>query len=117
MGDGSSFTHGRFSKSGPARGASASVRPGRSSLCNFCHGEGHWKDQCPLLRRKNVTPSPAPAMLCASAREEKAVEVGATDRSGFEPFIIDAQVSLVGSAERVNIRVLRDTRQAACSFT
>uniref|UniRef100_A0A667ZMH0 Integrase catalytic domain-containing protein n=1 Tax=Myripristis murdjan TaxID=586833 RepID=A0A667ZMH0_9TELE len=109
VGDDSSFTRGRFSKSGLARGASASVRPGRSNLCNFCHGEGHWKDQCPLLRRKSGAPSPAPAMLCASAPVEKAVEVGDGDRSGFEPFIIDAQVSLVGSAEYVNIRVLRDT--------
>lgn len=109
VGDDSSFTCGRFSKSGPARGASALVRPGRSNLCNFCRGEGHWKDQCPLLKRKNAAPSPAPAMLCASAREEKAVEVGASDRSGFEPFIIEAQVSRVGSAEHVSIRVLRDT--------
>ena len=109
VGDDSSFTRGRFSESGPARGASASLRPRRSDLCNFCHGEGHWKDQCPLLRRKNAVPSPAPAMLCVSTREEQAGEVSASDKSGFEPFIIDAQVSLVGSAERVNIRVLRDT--------
>ena len=107
--DGTSFTRGRFPKSGSPRGASASVRPGRSNQCNFCRGEGHWKDQCPLLKRKNGAPSTAPVMLCASAQEEKVVEVDASDKSGFEPFIIDAQVSLVGSAEIVNIRVLRDT--------
>lgn len=56
----------------------------------------------------------APIMLCASAQDKKAVEVSAAAKSGFEPFIIDAQLSLVDSVDQVSIRVLRDTGARHC---
>lgn len=39
----------------------------------------------------------------------KSVDPDVVDKSSFEPFIIDAQVSFIGSSETVNVKVLRDT--------
>lgn len=100
------FKHVPSRKQGPAG------RPGRSggsSGCHYCRGEGHWKDQCPLLRSKGGAPSPAPSMLCATTHEPRAVTVNSHDISGFEPFITSARVSLAGSNDSVGIKVLRDT--------
>uniref|UniRef100_A0A671XNE1 SCAN box domain-containing protein n=1 Tax=Sparus aurata TaxID=8175 RepID=A0A671XNE1_SPAAU len=107
---GSSRYGGQSSIVGPAHTFKASrVRDdgGRSGLCHYCHGAGHWKDQCPVLRsgnkRKSYPTAPAPALSCSSAQ-------GPVPECGdFEPFIVNAVVSLVGSEERVPIKFLRDT--------
>lgn len=103
-----SFPRNRVAKLEPPQGMGFLMRPGRLNQCNFCQGEGHWKDQCPLLKqRRNIAPSLAPAMLCTTGREDNVVE-DVTTKSGFEPFIKDAQVYLVGTVKPVNIKVLRD---------
>lgn len=105
-----SFPRTRFSKAEPPGSTFPPMCPRRSNRCNFCRGEGHWKDQCPLLRqKKSMAPSPAPTMLCVSVREKKVVDDAAIDKSGFEPFILDAKVSLVGRDSPVSIKVLFDT--------
>lgn len=85
-------------------------RAGRSreaDVCHYCRNVGHWKDKCPLLKSKGRA---SPAMLSAETlRREVQVPVESGGCSGFEPFITDAHVSLVGSSECVKIKVLRDT--------
>lgn len=48
-------------------------------------------------------------MLYAMARSEKAVTLESGDSSGFDHFITNIWVSLAGSDEGVNIKVLRNT--------
>lgn len=96
-------------KSGAAHGNSSRLGRSRGAdVCHYCRNVGHWKDRCPLLKNKGRT---SPAMLCAEVPQQKAevIPVESRDFSGFEPFITDAQVSLEGRSERVNIKVLRDT--------
>ena len=93
-------------------------------LCNYCRGEGHWKDQCPLLEPEGKPrfSSHAPAMELVAILVKKPLGVGSgmvPDKkpvcadpdvgSGFEPFITEAVVSVVGSDKYVPIKVLRDT--------
>lgn len=95
---------------------------GRAGLCHYCHGEGHWKDQCPLRStEKRSFPLHAPVMCCSAVARDilssgdpgvapcRGVCVTPNSSSGFEQFISDAMVSLVGSDKRVPIKVLRDT--------
>ncbi len=39
---------GKFSKSSPTRRPAVAGRSGGPRVCNYCRGDGHWKDQCPL---------------------------------------------------------------------
>lgn len=84
-------------------------RQGRSrdgDVCHYCRNVGHWKDKCPLLERKGGASA---AMLCVDAPHQKMETTVESGRSGFEPFITTARVSLAGSSEYVNVKVLRDT--------
>lgn len=84
-----------------------SGRSGGSDACHHCHGVGHWKDKCPLLKNKSRG---SPAMLCVEELGQKlVVPVQSSGCSGFEPFIMSARVSLVGRSDSVQIKVLRDT--------
>lgn len=85
------------------------------------------KDQCLLLKPKGkpILPFHAPAILCSTVSEKPvcvASSVGSGEvsgevpdcvdlvqDSGFEPFIADAFVSLVGSDKHLPIKLLRDT--------
>ncbi|XP_045930718.1 uncharacterized protein LOC123986486 [Micropterus dolomieu] len=84
-----------------------------SKVCHYCQDPGHWKDHCPVLRsrsrRKSFAQSPAPALACSSVSKLKPICVDLGSGNGFEPFIADAVVSLVGKEERVPIKILRDT--------
>ena len=63
---------------------------------------GHWKDKCPLSVQKSCVTSDVVPRGAATG-------VTWAAGSGFEPFLIDACVSLEGSTDTVNVRVLRDT--------
>ena len=121
----------------PLRGSPKVVRPGfprkpvfpgrqqGPNECHYCHSEGHWKAQCPLLQSKGRHNAAVhvPAMFCAAPEntvcvtpnECRADGLGKTpvcasgENAGFEPFITDAVIALVGSDARVPIKVLRDT--------
>lgn len=92
---------GAKSSPGSSRKPAFTGRPVGARVCNYCHGERHWKDQCPLLNSKVQyhLPLHAPAMLCSTVSDKICVD--ADVGSGFEPFIADAAVSLVGSDKRV----------------
>ncbi|XP_034001760.1 uncharacterized protein LOC117494871 [Trematomus bernacchii] len=107
----------RFAGPGRSEGA-------RVGQCHYCREEGHWKEQCPLLEPegKPRVSTHAPAMCCSAVLVKKPQGVGSgmvPDKklvcadldvgSGFEPFITEAVVSVVGSDKYVPIKVLRDT--------
>lgn len=84
-----------------------SARSREADVCHYCHNVGHWKDRCPLLKSKGRA---SPSMLCVDVpRRGSDAAVGFSGRSGFEPFITTARVSLAGSSESATIKVLRDT--------
>ncbi len=71
-------------------------------VCNYCHGEGHWKDQCLLLKPKVKPNLPlhAPAMLCFTV-SDRSVCVASSVGSGEVPGNISVCVV------RVRVRVHR----------
>lgn len=84
----------------------ASNGPKSDSRCNYCQAIGHWKNQCPALKSKKKSKTYLPATPTLSCSGVKSNEVVDKD---FAPFIHDAYVSLLGSEERVPIKLLRDT--------
>ena len=109
---GSNYGNPRYSAQCSASGPSHAFKASRgkdegSRVCNYCQGVGHWKDQCPVLRSKSKRKSFSPVLACSVVPAVKPVCVD--PGAGFEPFIADAVVSLVGGKERVPIKVLRDT--------
>uniref|UniRef100_A0A3B4ZKQ1 Gypsy retrotransposon integrase-like protein 1 n=1 Tax=Stegastes partitus TaxID=144197 RepID=A0A3B4ZKQ1_9TELE len=117
-----------------ARGAAAEVRRSRkvgqfgsdtkarrqfdfNTTCNYCRERGHWKADCPALKARNQVGEPVvkPAALAVPVNS-----VGVPEERGFAPsepgvlaayapFIRDGFVSLVGSRDKVPIKILRDT--------
>lgn len=75
----------------------------------LCRGQGHWKEQCPLLKNKNGAHSSTSVIMCATGLGHKSVDADVGDKSSFEPFIVDVWVSFIGSSETVNVKVLQDT--------
>lgn len=61
------------------------------------------------LRHRRQLPSHAPTMLASTVTAQKPVPVVSAFDSDFEPFVADAFVSLVGSDNKVPIKLLRDT--------
>ncbi|XP_013877073.1 uncharacterized protein LOC106526898 [Austrofundulus limnaeus] len=81
-----------------------------NKVCNFCHKQGHWKNDCFALkaRTKNCGVTP---VLCATSVKQK-VEGFVGVKPGLEsylPFITEGFVSLVGSKDKLRVRILRDT--------
>ncbi|KAL2080855.1 hypothetical protein ACEWY4_022708 [Coilia grayii] len=75
--------------------------------CNYCLGKGHWKKDCPALKAKgrgSRTKFFKPVALAAPV-----VQALIVPEVGYSPFITDGFVSLVGSALKVPVKILRDT--------
>lgn len=96
------------SRQSPSFGTQSRPNPSKSeaSRCNYCQVSGHWKSQCPVLKTKSRRRTFLPAVPALSCSSEKSMEVVDKD---FAPFIHDAHVSVVGSEQRVPIKLLRDT--------
>lgn len=96
-------THGgaEFVKSGPSRKPAGTGRTGDAMLCNYCRGEGHWKDHCPLLKSKGKHnfPSHAPAMCCSAVSERKPSCVDLSICSGVAPDKVVCVDPNVGSSD------------------
>ena len=120
------YSGAKFVSSGSFSKPVGTGRAGSAMRCNYCHREGHWKNKCPLLKTSdNHFSSDAPAMCCSAVLEKKKSVAGQSVgtgvapgkvvgadpnvESGFEPFITDATVALVGSDKHVQIKVLHDT--------
>lgn len=84
-------TMGGIGESSPTRRPAVARWSGGPRVCNYCCGDSHWKDQCPLVKSKLINCHPR-AMLASTVRAEKPVLVSAVDS---EPFVADAFVSLV----------------------
>uniref|UniRef100_A0A3B5QLU2 Gypsy retrotransposon integrase-like protein 1 n=1 Tax=Xiphophorus maculatus TaxID=8083 RepID=A0A3B5QLU2_XIPMA len=84
-------------------------------ICNYCHRKGHWKKDCALLKSRNKNGNQVkPAALAASVLNvsNKMTEVpfaGKPDLSSYKPFLMEGEVSLIGSDVRVPVTILRDT--------
>lgn len=87
-------------------------RPGRFSKsssdqsCNYCHEQGHWRNECPVLRNKSghfSAKNVKPVVFTASASRGKS-----SVAAGFEAFVSDGFVSL-GKDKMVPVKILRDT--------
>ena len=82
--------------------------------CNYCKGNGHWKSDCPHLKSKHKFPNAQikPAALVRSLSPvavEQVEHMQQKSMKEYEPFISDGFVSLLGSDERVPVKILRDT--------
>lgn len=107
--------------------------------CHYCLEMGHWKKECPMLsaRNKSKAGSSKPvgcassvfatklqhcvgsqeALLTAPDRQQTNVQVGKIDGDktavsdvvDYTPFITEGFVSLVDDAQKVPVRILRDT--------
>ncbi|XP_024908484.1 uncharacterized protein LOC103397242 [Cynoglossus semilaevis] len=115
----------RTSKSFLLHGESGSSRFDRgwkkgdpSKNCNYCQRKGHWKNDCPVLKRKSKFLGNAqvkPAALAASAQKKIQIHSSndlcpvaeSNEDDDFSAFISDGYVSLCG--EKVPIKILRDT--------
>ncbi|XP_030294105.1 uncharacterized protein LOC115594274 [Sparus aurata] len=93
---------------------------GAEKICNFCHKKGHWKVDCYVLKAKAKQPMThvKGACMAVSAPEVHGVhlnngvlqrDVAAGELNAFLPFVSSGFVSLVGSDEKVPVKILRDT--------
>ncbi|KAL3967153.1 FMS-like tyrosine kinase 1 [Sarotherodon galilaeus] len=109
----------KFMSSDPAKGYGG-VKPSKlGQACNYCHGDGHWKAECPLLRSKlaRTGKQVKPVALTIPAREISVVsqdmpvltKSDSESYSGFEDFVSDGFVSLPGDVHKVPVKILRDT--------
>nr|XP_033957166.1 uncharacterized protein LOC117460055 [Pseudochaenichthys georgianus] len=103
-------------------------------VCNYCFNKGHWRNDCPEWKRKSrpgavsAKASGAVASLRAVERESAIAAVRKHTRSslsesviqalvseheeidpGYKAFVSDGFVSLVGSKEKVPVKILRDS--------
>lgn len=88
-------------------------RMSRSSslICNYCHGRGHWKSECPVLKAKSKggkLPRVKPAALVAPVLSpvkslcEGSSKVGNLLENGdYAPFITYGHVSMSGTEKKV----------------
>lgn len=93
----------------------------KSDQCAYCLNKGHWKKDCPALKAKmNRTKSDLKPALAASSVTTvvEGVDVNTAqgnlvlcsdEKLSYAPFITDGSVSLVGSDEKIPVKILRDT--------
>ncbi len=96
----------------------------KSDRCAYCHLKGHWKKDCLALKGKlmRVKFEHKPVLVVSSVQTdesdgytdslqklEKSVALCNDGDVGYAPFITEGYVSLIGSTEKVPIRILRDT--------
>ena len=95
--------------------ASGERRVGNEQVCRYCLEKGHWKVNCPVLKSKAKLcyPPAKPTALAVSAPtlDIRAGSFAAPNQNGpnYYPFISDGFVSLIGSAEKIPVKILRDT--------
>ena len=86
--------------------------------CNFCHKKGHWKSDCYALKAKTMSTSPSAKGACMSVPAPRKGEVQVKGVGGscqnveiesYRPFVSQGFVSLVGSNDKVPVKILRDT--------
>lgn len=91
--------------------------------CNYCQAKRHWKNECPMLKAKvqyssgnrkpqNMALGTKSVGLVTSIHPsfEPAIESDCgTLNSSFSPFFTEGCVSLVGSKEKKQVKILRDT--------
>lgn len=88
-----------------------------SDQCAYCFNIGHWKKDCPVLKAKlNRSKLEPKSGLAAASVVEVGVNtfqgnsgLGVEEKLGYAPFVTDGLVSLVGSDEKVSVKILRDT--------
>lgn len=90
-------------------------------ICNYCHKQGHWRRDCYALKSRTkqtgASGNPKPMMFVAPVAEQASElsscevkpQVSSPELQSYLPFITDGFVSLVGSDERVRVKILRDT--------
>ncbi len=96
----------------------------KSDRCAYCHLKGHWKKDCLALKEKlmrvkfehkpvlvvsSVQTDESDGYTDSSQKLEKSVALCNDGDVGYAPFITEGYVSLIGSTEKVPIRILRDT--------
>ncbi len=87
----------------------------KANMCNYCHGFGHWKNECPLLKARDIAKTKSkfsvkPVVLAVTASEVNNVQKNCLQCvSTFSPFVTDGFVRLVNSTEDVPVKILRDT--------
>ncbi|XP_034069417.1 uncharacterized protein LOC117544479 [Gymnodraco acuticeps] len=107
----------------PAGQDSGYVRGAREpdNVCHYCHERGHWRKDCNAFRAKaeqeGTSGSPRPAMFVAPVAEqvtgcldgELKPQGSSPELQSYLPFMTEGFVSLVGSDEKVRVKLLRDT--------
>ena len=86
-------------------------------ICNYCHKRGHWRRDCYAFKSRTkqagASVNPKPAMFVAPVSElasgELKPQVSSPELESYLPFITEGFVSLVGSEEKVHVKILRDT--------
>ncbi len=87
----------------------------KENMCNYCHGFGHWKNECPLLKVRDIAKTKSkssvrPVVLAVTASEVNNVQKSCSHCvSTFSPFVTDGFVRLVNSTEDVPVKILCDT--------
>lgn len=96
-----------------------------SNTCNYCQRKGHWKNDCPSLKHKKgysalppksaglavpVSISNASVNTIVSPFQMQTKMLCADEiTSGYAPFIAEGWLSMVGSEEKVPVKILRDS--------
>ncbi len=105
----------RFTNSTSQSGRIFSNKFDSLKTCNYCHGKGHWKADCLILKSKNKrteTSKFKPAAMANSVHlGDTEIEVKPLNDylSTYAPFITEGRVSLLDGSVEVPIKILRDT--------